>query len=68
MKTAAMIGQIDPDKLYAGVDVARLLNVSTTTVWRWRRAGHLRGRRLTPVSAPRYLGADLLALRDGGGG
>jgi len=67
MKTTAMIGQIDPDRLYAGVAVARLLNVSTTTVWRWRRAGYLRARRLTPKSAPRYLGADLLALRDGGG-
>lgn len=60
------IGPIDPDKLYSGQQAARLLNVSYSSIRRYRNAGHLRGRRLTPASPPRYLGADLLSMRERG--
>ena len=56
---------LDPDALYPGPEVDRILAISPTTRWRLSRRGLLIARRpLGPGTQPRYLGRDILALRD----
>lgn len=59
------IGEIDPQRLYTGVEAARLLSMAPRTLIRWRQAGDIearwpRGR----TGLPRYLGADIIAARE----
>ena len=54
---------IDPEALLTGPEVDRILNIPPTTRWRLTKAGKLRARRPTGKH-PRYLGKDVLALRD----
>jgi predicted DNA-binding transcriptional regulator AlpA len=56
---------IDPTILLRGPEVDRILSITDTTRWRLTRRGLLPARRpLGPGTQPRYLGADVLALRD----
>ena len=56
---------IDPDVLYRGPDVDRILAIHPTTRWRLSKKGRLPARRpFGPNGEPRYLGADVLRLRD----
>ena len=56
---------IDPDALYRGPYVDHILGIHPTTRWRLTKKGRLPARRpFGPNGDPRYLGADVLRLRD----
>jgi hypothetical protein len=64
MKQAAHTG-IDPEALYPGPKVDRILSIHPVTRWRLTKSGLFTARRpLGPGTQPRYLGRDVLALRD----
>ena len=57
--------RIDPDALLRGPDVDRILAIPPVTRWRMTKRGSLPARRpLGPGTEPRYLGADVLKLRN----
>ena len=57
--------RIDPEALYPGPEVDRILSIHPVTRWRLTQRGILIARRpLGPGTQPRYLGRDVLALRD----
>lgn len=57
--------EIDPEALLRGPEVDRILSISHVTRWRLTKRGLLPVRRpLGPESQPRYLGRDVLKLRD----
>lgn len=59
------LGPVDPDRLYPGPEVDRILAIHAVTRWRLTRRGLLPARRpLGPGTQPRYLGRDVLRLRD----
>lgn len=56
---------IDPEALLRGPDVDRILSINPVTRWRLTKRGVLPARRpLGPGTQPRYLGRDVLRLRD----
>ena len=56
---------IDPDVLYTGPEVDRILHIHPASRWRLTKQGRLVARRpFGPGTQPRYLGRDVLALRD----
>ncbi len=58
-------GPIDPEALLRGPEVDRILSITPVTRWRLTKRGKLKARRpLGPGTQPRYLGRDVLALRD----
>ena len=56
---------VDSGVLYTGPEVDRVLAIHPVTRWRLTKKGLLPARRpLGPGTQPRYLGADILHLRD----
>ena len=56
---------IDPEALYSGPVVDHILGIHRMTRWRLTRRGLLTPRRpFGPSGQPRYLGAEVLRLRD----
>jgi hypothetical protein len=56
---------INPQALYRGPEVDRILSIHPVTRWRLTKRGLLTARRpLGPGTQPRYLGRDVLKLRD----
>ena len=65
MSVADVEHAIDPEALLRGPDVDRILAITPITRWRLERKGRLKARRpMGPGTQPRYLGKDVLALRD----
>lgn len=57
--------EIDPEALLRGPVVDHILSINPVTRWRLTKRGLLTARRpLGPGTQPRYLGRDVLALRD----
>jgi hypothetical protein len=57
--------EIHPEILYRGGDVDRILSIHPVTRWRLTKRGLLPAHRpLGPGTQPRYLGSDVLKLRD----
>jgi len=62
---AAVQFGVDPETLLRGPEVDRILSITSVTRWRLTKRGLLPARRpLGPGTQPRYLGRDVLPLRD----